>query len=310
MKNKLVIVGGPTASGKSDMAVRLAQKINGEIISADSMQVYREMNIGTAKVTPEEMDGIYHYGIDILNPNEEYNIEIFQKMSKKAIEDIYSKGKIPIICGGTGFYIQSVLYDIDFDKSADADDTIRTELTNILESQGTDALFNILKEVDPKSSELIHPNNTKRVIRAIEYYKITGNKISEHNEKESQKDSPYNYHFFVLNDDRDALYKRIDTRVDKMVTEGLLDEVKAVYNKWSPLSKTAREAIGYREIIDHLEGQCSLEESIEAIKQNSRRYAKRQITWFKRENNAIWINRNEYKNSDEMLAKMLDALNI
>lgn len=310
MKNKLVIVGGPTASGKSDMAVRLAKKINGEIISADSMQVYREMNIGTAKVTPEEMDGIYHYGIDILNPNEEYNIEIFQKMSKKAIEDIYSKGKIPIICGGTGFYIQSVLYDIDFDKSADADDTIRTELTNILESQGTDALFNILKEVDPKSSELIHPNNTKRVIRAIEYYKITGNKISEHNEKESQKDSPYDYHFFVLNDDRDALYKRIDTRVDKMVTEGLLDEVKAVYNKWSPLSKTAREAIGYREIIDHLEGQCSLEESIEAIKQNSRRYAKRQITWFKRENNAIWINRNEYKNSDEMLAKMLDALNI
>ncbi|MDE7478918.1 MAG: tRNA (adenosine(37)-N6)-dimethylallyltransferase MiaA, partial [Lachnospiraceae bacterium] len=225
MNKPLIILTGPTAAGKTKLSIELAKAIDGEIISADSMQVYRHMDIGSAKIRPEEMQGVKHYLVDILEPTEDFNIVLFQKYAKQAITKIYEKNKIPMIVGGTGFYIQSVLYDIDFQES-DEDTALRAELEQIAHEKGADYLHNILKECDPKAAQEIHANNIKRVIRAIEFNRQTGRKISEHNAAEREKQPAYDFRYFVLTDQRENLYENIDKRVDKMIENGLVDEVK------------------------------------------------------------------------------------
>jgi len=226
MKKPLIILTGPTAVGKTKASIGLAKALNGEIISADSMQVYKYMDIGSAKIRPEEMDGIPHYLIDQLEPDEEFHVVRFQQLAKAAIEEIYAKGKIPIVVGGTGFYIQALLYDIDFTEN-DEDTKYREELEMLVEEKGAKYLHDMLRAVDPASADSIHANNLKRVIRALEFFKLTGQKISEHNEKERGKESPYEFCYFVLNDDRQLLYDRIDLRIDQMLEDGLLEEVLA-----------------------------------------------------------------------------------
>lgn len=305
----LVIIAGPTAVGKSDIAVKLAKKINGKIISADSMQVYRGMNIGSAKISSEEMDGIEHYLIDVLEPTEDFNVALFQKLALEAIEDIYKKGAIPIIVGGTGFYIQSVLYEIDFSDSEGETSEYRKKLENIASVQGVNYLFEMLRKVDPASCETIHKNNVKRVIRALEFYEETGKPISAHNEEQRAKESRFNYAFFVLNDDREYLYSRIDKRVDKMVDCGLVDEVQKLMDLGLTRNDVSMQGLGYKEILMYLEHECSLEDALEIVKRDSRRFAKRQITWFKREPEAIWIDKQNYSRDDNLvLSEMINKL--
>jgi tRNA dimethylallyltransferase len=293
MKKPLIILTGPTAAGKTHLSIELAKAINGEIISADSMQVYKHMDIGSAKIKPEEMQGIKHYLVDILEPTEDFNIVLFQKYAKSAMEEIYAKGKIPIMVGGTGFYIQSVLYDIDFNES-DEDSALRQELTNIAQEKGTHYLHNMLRECDPKAAEEIHENNVKRVIRAIEYNRQTGQKISEHNETQRQKESAYDSYYFVLTDEREKLYKNIDLRVDMMLEEGLIDEVKALVEMGCRRDSVSMQGLGYKEIIAYLEGDITLDEAIYTIKRDTRHFAKRQLTWFRRERDVIWINKTRF----------------
>ena len=289
----LIILSGPTAVGKTDTSIELAKRINGEIISADSMQVYRGMDIGTAKITTDEMKGIRHYLVNIIEPQDDFNVYIFKSMAKKAVEEIYSHGNIPIIVGGTGFYIQSVLYDIDFSET-DNDFAYRHKLEDELKSKGAEYLFEMLREVDPKSCETIHMNNTKRVIRALEYYHMNHTPISSHNEEQRQKSSPYDYRYFVLTDERDRLYERIDRRVDIMVERGLADEVKRLYDMGIDEKCTSMQGIGYKEMLEYIKGNVSLETAVETIKLNTRHFAKRQLTWFKREPEAELINIKDY----------------
>ncbi len=285
--DKIYIIAGPTATGKSAAAVRLAKKIGGEVISADSMQVYRGMDIGTAKVTEEEMQGIPHHLIDILEPTEEFNIHIFQKLCKKAISEILERGNVPIICGGTGFYIQSVLYDIEFTEE-ETDMSYRRELEQLYKEKGGEVLYEMLRAVDPASCEAIHPNNVKRVIRALEYHRETGGQISEHNVEQRKKDPAYDAEFYVLYDDRQLMYERIDRRVDMMMEAGLVDEVRRL-KEYVPREAVSMQGLGYKEIYAYLEGECSLEEAVYILKRDTRHFAKRQITWFKREKNTIWL---------------------
>jgi tRNA dimethylallyltransferase len=300
MKKPLIILTGPTAVGKTKLSIQLAKRINGEIISADSMQVYKYMNIGTAKIRLEEMEGIKHYLIDEFEPKEEFNIVKFQEYTYKYLNEIYAKGKIPIIVGGTGFYIQSVLYGIDFEENQ-ADTSYREELEILAKEKGATYLHEMLAKVDEKSAQDIHSNNIKRVIRALEYFKQTGNKISEHNEVQRQKESPYNFAYFVLNDDRKILYERIEKRVDDMIREGLLEEVRELLDRGCTKTMVSMQGIGYKEIIDYLEGVCTLEEAIYILKRDTRHFAKRQLTWFHREKEVIWLNKNEYQNRDSLL---------
>ncbi len=289
----LIVLTGPTAVGKTELSIELAKSIGGEIISADSMQVYRHMDIGSAKIKKEEMQGVPHYLIDILDPTEEFNVVVFQQKCKEAMEEIYSKGNIPILTGGTGFYIQSILYDIDF-KENDENDGIRERLEKLGEEKGAEYLHEMLKKVDPKAAEITHANNMKRVIRALEFYEQTGMKISEHNEEERQKSSPYAFCYFVLNDDRKRLYERIDKRVDIMVEDGLVDEVRMLLDMGCRKSLVSMQGLGYKEIIRYLEGEISLDEAIYIIKRDTRHFAKRQITWFKRERDVIWLDKQYY----------------
>ena len=292
-KKPMVVLTGPTAVGKTALSIDLAKKINGAIISADSMQVYKYMDIGSAKITKEEMQGIDHYLIDELMPEDEFNIVQFQKMAKEALDKIYSKGQIPIITGGTGFYIQGLLYDIDFDAQ-NQNDSIRKELEAFAVEKGAHQLHELLKDIDPVSYDIIHENNVKRVIRAIEFYRISGYPISEHNQQEKQKESPYNFAYFVLNDDRENLYNRIDKRVDIMVKQGLVEEVRRLHQMGYSKDMVSMQGLGYKEILRSFEGEYSMEEAIDIIKRETRRFAKRQITWFRREKEVIWINKNEY----------------
>ena len=306
MKN-LVILTGPTAVGKTALSINLAKAINGEIISADSMQVYRKMDIGTAKVTPEEMDGVKHYLIDAIEPTEDFHVVRFQKMVLEAMDEIYSKGKIPIICGGTGFYIQAILYDIQFTKQ-EIDESYRKSLEDYADEFGNDALHTRLNEVDPESASTIPAANRKRVIRAIEYFHQTGEKFSVHNEREKQRTSPYNFAYFVLNDDRGLLYNRIDKRVDIMMKAGLLDEVKMLLAMGCKPGMTSMDGIGYKEIISYLDGNISLEDAVELIKKNSRNYAKRQLTWFRREKEVTWLDKTVLKDDRQLLDYILSQL--
>lgn len=304
MKKPIIILTGPTAVGKTKASIGLAKALNGEIISADSMQVYKYMDIGSAKIRPEEMQGVKHYLVDVLDPEDEFHVVRFQQMAKQAMEEIYAKGKIPIVVGGTGFYIQALLYDIDFTESNE-DTAYRDELEHLASEKGADYLHEMLREVDPASAETIHANNVKRVIRALEFYKLTGQKISEHNEKERAKESPYDFCYFVLNDDRKLLYDKIDQRIDLMLKESLLEEVEALRQKGYTKDMVSMQGLGYKEILDYLNGECTLEEAIYILKRDTRHFAKRQLTWFRRERDVIWINKNEYHHDEE---KILDVM--
>ena len=280
-KQPMVILTGPTAVGKTNLSIELAKRINGAIISADSMQVYKYMDIGSAKIMPQEMQGIKHYLIDELLPSDEFNVFILKKMAKKALEEIYSNDQIPIIVGGTGFYIQALLYDIDFTEQ-DTDIAYRNKLSEFAAVNGNHALHEMLKNIDPVSYETIHENNVKRVIRALEYYHNCSEPISKHNDSERQKESPYNFAYFVLNDERKRLYDRIDKRVDIMVENGLVEEVKKLKNMGYTSDMVSMKGIGYKEILNSLDGAYDIDEAVEKVKQESRRFAKRQLTWFRR----------------------------
>jgi tRNA dimethylallyltransferase len=300
LKQPLIVIAGPTAVGKTALSVKLAKNISGEIISADSMQVYKHMDIGTAKVTEEEKNGIKHYLIDALYPDQEFNVNIFQSLAKDSIKSILDNNKIPIMVGGTGFYIQSVIYDIDFDDT-NKDTSYRLELEELANTLGNEYIHNMLKDIDPVSYEKIHPNNLKRVIRALEYYKETKTPISLHNEKESQKESPYNLLFYVLTMDREHLYQRIDERVDIMIKEGLVDEVKKLKKMGYSKDLVSMKGLGYKEIYAYLDGEYDLERAIYILKRDTRHFAKRQLTWFKREKNVRWLNVDEFNCNVELI---------
>ncbi len=304
MKKPLVILTGPTAVGKTKASIGLAKAIGGEIISADSMQVYKQMDIGSAKIKPSEMEGVPHYLVDILEPDEEFHVVLFQQMAKQAIQKIYEKGKIPILVGGTGFYIQAVLYDIDFSEN-EKDISYREELEKLAQTKGAEYLHDLLREVDEKSAQDIHANNVKRVIRALEYFHQTGEKISEHNEEQRKKVSPYNFSYFVLNDERAHLYEKINLRVDQMINEGLVSEVQSLKEKGYTRDMVSMQGLGYKEMLDYLDNKCSLEEAVEIIKRDTRHFAKRQITWFKRESDVTWIDKKEYEYNEERILKVM-----
>lgn len=304
IKKPLIILTGPTAVGKTKLSIQLAKALDGEIISADSMQVYRGMDIGSAKVKKEEMGGIPHHLIDVLDPDEDFHVVRFQQMAKKALEEIYAKGKIPIVVGGTGFYIQALLYDIDFTQNEENQE-YRHELEQLAKEKGANYLHQMLRQVDAKSAETIHANNVKRVIRALEFYKQTGTKISDHNEKERSKESPYDFCYFVLNDDRSKLYDRINRRIDEMLEEGLVEEVKVLKSKGFTKDMVSMQGLGYKEILDHLNGVTSLEEAVYILKRDTRHFAKRQITWFKRERNVIWVNKEEFNYEEDKILEFL-----
>ena len=290
MKKPLIILTGPTAVGKTAASIGLAKAVNGEIISADSMQVYRTMDIGSAKITPEEMDGVPHHLVDVLEPEEEFNVVRFQQMAKDAMEGIYKRGRIPVIVGGTGFYIQAVLYDIDFTEN-DGNPAYRRELEQAAAEKGPEYLHEPLEKIDPRSAEEIHAHNVKKVIRALEFYHQTGQKISEHNTREREKSSPYDSAYFVLTDDRAALYGRIDRRVDLMMELGLLDEVRRLKERGVKRESTAMQGLGYKELLAYLDGEYPLDEAVRIIKRDTRHFAKRQLTWFRRERDVIWIDK-------------------
>lgn len=308
-KDKLIILAGPTASGKTSVSIDLAKRIGGEIVSADSMQVYRGMDVGTAKIKADEMQGVKHYLINVLDPTEDFNIVKFQDMVKYSIEEIKRNGHIPILVGGTGFYIQSVIYDIDFDTQDDNGD-IRKALEEEYDKMGADFMYEKLKNIDSVSAENIHKNNKKRIIRAIEYFLINNALISAHNESQRQKDSPYDFRFFVLNPPRDILYDRINQRVDKMVDEGLVEEVKDLKNAGLSSANISMQGIGYKEILEYLNGVTTLEEAIDNIKQNTRHMAKRQVTWFKREKDVIYINPFEFENNEKIVDYMVEKIDM
>lgn len=299
-KKPLIILTGPTAVGKSALSIGLAKAVNGEIISADSMQVYRGMDIGTAKITKKEMQGVPHYLIDEMDPWDEFNVVVFQQRCKACMEKIYQKNKIPIIVGGTGFYIQSVLYDIDFTKN-ESDSVYRRRLEEFAKIHGSQALHQELAKVDPSSADTIHPNNIKRVIRALEYYQQTGKKISEHNEAQRQKSSPYHFVYYVLSLPRPILYDRINRRVDLMRKQGLVEEVMRLKQAGCTREMVSMQGLGYKEILAAMDGESSMDEAFEQIKLETRHFAKRQFTWFRREREVTWLEKEKFSSEEELL---------
>ena len=305
--NNLIVLTGPTGVWKTALSIRLAKELNGAIISADSMQVYKHMDIGTAKIMPDEMDGIEHYLVDCLEVDDDFNVARFKNMAKDAVDDIYSKGKLPIVVGGTGFYIQALLKDVNFDE-AKGESELRQELLAFANKNGEIALHNRLREIDPEAADKIHPNNVKRVIRAIEFFMESGEKISNHNEKESLKEPIYHYRYFVLTNDRDILYKNIELRIDKMLDAGLVDEVKKIKDMGYSRDLVSQQGLGYKEIWAYLEGEMSLDEAVEILKRDTRHFAKRQLTWFKREKDVIWLDKQVYKDDDQLMAAIRENI--
>lgn len=304
----LLILTGPTAVGKTELSLSLARAVNGEIVSADSMQVYKKMDIGSAKIRLEEMGGVLHHLIDILDPTESFDVVTFQKLAKQAVEEIHQRGRIPILTGGTGFYIQSVVYDIDF-TDAGSDDSFRRYLEATAAEKGGEFLHRMLEEQDPRAAEEIHPRNVKRVIRALEFYQQTGRRISEHNEEQRHKVSPYQFLYLVLNDRRERLYQRIDARVDQMIQDGLLTEVQKLRDMGCTRDMTSMKGLGYKEILAYLDGEYTLEEAIRILKRDTRHFAKRQLTWFKRERDVNWIRKDEFDyDNDRILSYILDLV--
>lgn len=307
MKKPLVILTGPTAVGKTDLSINLAKAIGGEIISADSMQVYKEMDIGTAKIMSHEMQGIPHHLVDEIFPDEEFHVVKFKEYAEKYMEQIYEKGKIPIVVGGTGFYIQALLKDVSFDENKE-DTSFREELWGFAEKYGAKTLHEKLREVDPESADTIHENNIKRVIRALEFYHLTGKKISKHNDEEKQKESPYNFAYFVLTNDRQVLYERIDKRVDLMMEKGLLEEVASLKKKGYSRDLVSMQGLGYKEIYAYLLGEISLEEAVYILKRDTRHFAKRQLTWFRREKDVIWVDKALFPSDEDVLSFCMEKV--
>ena len=292
MKQPLIIIAGPTAVGKTALSVALAKRIGGEIVSADSMQVYRGMDIGTAKVTKEETCGVPHHLIDVLDPKDPFNVMTFRSMVKDAVRGIASRGNVPVLVGGTGFYIQSVLYDVQFEEDASSEE-LRKELEQEAAVLGAEKMHERLRALDPDAAEAIHPNNIKRVIRALEYCLSTGRKISVHNREQRERTSPYSFLFYVLTMDRAALYQRIDLRVDQMMEQGVTSDMVSM------------QGLGYRQIFDYLEGIATLDEAVERIKRETRHFAKRQLTWFRREPDARWINVSEFGGDRKKILELM-----
>lgn len=282
LKIPVVVVAGATASGKTSLAIEIAKHLNGEIVSADSMQIYKYMDIGSAKPTAQEQAEIKHHLIDFLEPSAEWSVADYTEAAHKTIAQIASRGKMPVMAGGTGLYINSVINDVTFGE-IDTNYEIREELQKIADAEGGKALIEILKEFDPVSAERLHPNNARRIIRAIEFYRVTGIPISKHQEMTKQIKSRYNPVMFTIEWDREVLYDRINRRVDMMIDEGLVDEVRSLLDRGCTKDMNSMKGIGYKEIIDYLDGKYSLEEAVDLIKQSSRRYAKRQLTWFRRD---------------------------
>ena len=305
-KPKVLVVVGPTASGKTALGVALAQKLNGEIISADSMQIYKYMNIGTAKVTAEEMQGIPHHLVDCVLPNEEFSVAKFKEMALDAIETILAKGKLPIVIGGTGLYINSLTLPWDFQKK-DSDEEIRWRLTAEAEILGREALYERLKSVDPATAEIVHPNNLNRVIRALEIYELTGKPKSYFDEETKKKEVPYDYVILGLDWEREILYNRINRRVDLMIGDGLIDEAKMLIERGYDWNLTALKAIGYKELKPYLEGESALEEVVTVLKRDSRHYAKRQMTWFRKDDRIHWLKMSEDK---ELASQLHESLKL
>jgi len=288
MNNKIIVLVGPTAVGKTYVSVELAKKLNTEILSADSMQIYKEMDIGTAKVSEDEKQGVKHHMIDIINPDETFSVSDFKSMAENIIDNILLRNKTPIIVGGSGLYVNSLIYDLDF-GNAKSDTKIRDYYTSLYNDHGEDFLYEILKKTDPKSAEKIHKNNVKRVIRALEVFEITGEKFSELNTDIRKYSEKYDYILVGLNMDREILYDRINERVDKMVSDGLIEEVKTLIHKGYNKDLISMQGIGYKEIVDYIEGNTNLEEALNILKRNTRRFAKRQFTWFLKDSNVKWF---------------------
>lgn len=307
-KKNVVILTGPTAVGKTALSIALAKKLNTGIISADSMQVYRHMDIGSAKIMPDEMQGVRHDLVDICEPQEEFHVVRFQKDAKAAMERLWRENRLPLVVGGTGFYIQALLYDIDF-TSEQSDPALRASYEEIVRKEGAPALHARLKAVDPKSAGAIHANNIKRVIRALEFYEKTGTPISLHNEAERARKSPYGFAYFVLTDTRERLYARIDARVDDMMERGLLDEVKALRDMGCTRDMVAMQGLGYKELFAYLDGECSFDEAVRVIKRDTRHFAKRQLTWFRRERDVIWVDKSAFDYDEgKILSYLLEII--
>ena len=299
MKTPLLIIAGPTATGKSASAVELALRMGGEVVSADSMQVYRGMDIGSAKVTREEMRGIPHHLIDCVDPDETWNVVRFKEQASLAVRDIADRGKLPIVCGGTGFYIQALLYDIDFTQMEE-NAPLRKRLSDMAAEKGPEAVHALLAQRDPASAAAIHPGNVQRVIRALEFIEESGRSIAVHNAEQREKQSAYRSVFFVLTMDRAKLYERIDRRVDIMMQQGLLEEVTRLRDMGIARDSTAMQGIGYKQIYGFLEGEYDLEEAVRLIKRDTRHFAKRQLTWFRREKEVLWVDTDRFANREEM----------
>lgn len=288
MKPKVIVIAGPTASGKTALSIELAKKINGEIISSDSMQIYKEMDIGTAKVTQEEMQGIKHYLIDIVSPDERYSVSNFKKDSEKAIEEILKKGKVPIICGGTGLYIDSLIYGIEYQDMKFDDEYRNSLMEKSSTEEGLHDLYKQAQKIDEEAMANISPNDKKRIVRVLEIYHSTGKNKTEHEKLSRANGVKYDFQVFALNMQREKLYERINKRVDIMLEQGLIGEVKNIYEKYDHFP-TAMQGLGYKEVVEFLDKKCTYEEMIEKIKQESRRYAKRQLTWFRKNKDTVWL---------------------
>lgn len=300
-KQKLLVIIGPTAVGKTKLSIEMAKQYNGEIISGDSMQIYRGMNIGTAKITQDEMEGIPHHLIDIKEPDENFSVAEFQSLVRAKIEEIAKMGKLPIIAGGTGLYIQSVIYDYQF-SDVSGDETFRLQLEQRAKEIGNEALYKELCEVDPESAAQIHPNNVRRVIRALEIYHLTGKTMQEF-QRTQEPDLLYDTALVGLTMEREKLYERINDRVDLMVEQGLLDEVKSLYQQGLRDCQSI-QAIGYKEIYEYLDGKVSLDDAVETLKQNSRRYAKRQLTWFRNKMDVKWFDMTDVNNFTKKITEI------
>lgn len=304
-KIKLFAVCGPTASGKTSLSISLAKAMNGEIVSCDSMQIYKGMEIGTAKPNEEEMQGIPHHLLDFCDPTEVFSVVDYTTRAEEAIADIIERGKTPFLVGGTGLYARSLLRAVPFTENSRNDD-VRAALQDEFEKDGIDGIYARLKEVDPESAEQIHPNNTKRVIRAMEYYLTAGEPFSAQAKASKLVESKYDYKMLCLDfKDREALYERINRRVDIMLECGLLDEARSYYEQYGTSGKTSVQAIGYKELFPYFDGACTLEDAIESIKRETRRFAKRQLTWFRREENTVWLYVDEYSCSEDLVAAAL-----
>lgn len=301
MKEKLVIIAGPTGVGKSALAIELAKRMDGEIISCDSMQIYRGMNIGSAKIRPDEQEGIPHHLLDVADPEQEFSVADYREMAQAAMEKIWERGHVPIMTGGTGLYINSVIYPMSFGHTMKSD-TIRKRYEKIIENEGNEALHAILKERDPQSATLIHPNNVKRVIRALEVGDLTGKPFSVYREEKQLREDLEIFYYWISMD-RQELYERIEKRVDNMMDEGLLEEVRELWRSGLKRSSQSMQGIGYKELILFLEGEISLDEAVCSIKQGSRNYAKRQMTWFRNDGNCLELSKQKMTES-EMLFKI------